>query len=68
MEELAAELGGEERALAVQCDVTEWDQVEAMAAAAIERFGRIDAVLPTPASAPAAASSRSHPSIGARWC
>ena len=44
LEELAAELGGEERALAVRCDVTEWDQVEAMAAAALERFGRIDAV------------------------
>ncbi len=44
LEELVAELGGEERALAVRCDVTEWDQVEAMAAAAIERFGRIDAV------------------------
>ncbi len=44
LEELAAELGGEERALAVPCDVTEWDQVEAMAAAGIERFGRIDAV------------------------
>jgi NADP-dependent 3-hydroxy acid dehydrogenase YdfG len=44
LEELAAELGGGDRALAVACDVTEWDQVEAMAAAAIERFGRIDAV------------------------
>jgi NADP-dependent 3-hydroxy acid dehydrogenase YdfG len=44
LEELVAELGGEERALAVRCDVTEWDQVEAMAAAAIEGFGRIDAV------------------------
>lgn len=44
MEELAAELGGEDRALAVACDVTEWDQVQAAAAAAIERFGRIDAV------------------------
>jgi NADP-dependent 3-hydroxy acid dehydrogenase YdfG len=44
LEELAAELGGEERALAVQCDVTEWDQVEAMAAAGIERFGRVDSV------------------------
>ena len=42
--QLAAELGGEERALAVRCDVTEWDQVEAMAAAAIEGFGRIDVV------------------------
>ena len=44
LEELVEELGGEERALAVRCDVTEWDQVQAMAAAAIERFGRIDAV------------------------
>jgi NADP-dependent 3-hydroxy acid dehydrogenase YdfG len=44
MEELVEELGGSERALAVRCDVTEWDQVEAMAAAAIEHFGRIDAV------------------------
>jgi NADP-dependent 3-hydroxy acid dehydrogenase YdfG len=44
LEALAEELGGEERALAVRCDVTEWDQVEALAAAALERFGRIDAV------------------------
>jgi len=28
----------------VRCDVTEWDEVEAMAAAALDRFGRIDAV------------------------
>ncbi|HKG36826.1 MAG TPA: SDR family oxidoreductase [Solirubrobacterales bacterium] len=44
LEELVAELGGDERALSVRCDVTEWDQVEAMAAAALDRFGRIDAV------------------------
>jgi NADP-dependent 3-hydroxy acid dehydrogenase YdfG len=44
LEELVADLGGPERALAVQCDVTEWDQVEAMTATALERFGRIDAV------------------------
>lgn len=41
---LVQELGGEERVLAVRCDVTEWDQVEAMAAAALERFGRVDSV------------------------
>jgi NADP-dependent 3-hydroxy acid dehydrogenase YdfG len=28
----------------VRCDVTEWDQVEAMTARALEHFGRIDAV------------------------
>jgi NADP-dependent 3-hydroxy acid dehydrogenase YdfG len=44
LEELVAELGGEERAIAVRCDVTEWDEVQAMAAAGIERFGRIDVV------------------------
>ena len=42
--ELAEELGGDERALAVSCDVTEWDQVEAMVASTLEQFGRIDAV------------------------
>jgi NADP-dependent 3-hydroxy acid dehydrogenase YdfG len=44
LEELAAELGGPERAIAVRCDVTEWDEVQALAAAALERFGRVDAV------------------------
>jgi NADP-dependent 3-hydroxy acid dehydrogenase YdfG len=44
LEELAEELGGEERALAVRCDVTEWDEVQAMTAAGLERFGRVDAV------------------------
>ena len=44
LEELVAELGGAERALATPCDVTEWDQVESTVATAIERFGRIDAV------------------------
>ena len=44
LEELVEELGGEERALAVRCDVGEWADVEAMAGAAIGAFGRIDAV------------------------
>lgn len=44
LEELVAELGGEERAVAVRCDVTEWDEAQALAQAALERFGRIDAV------------------------
>jgi NADP-dependent 3-hydroxy acid dehydrogenase YdfG len=42
LEELAEELGGEQRALAVRCDVTEWDDQQAMVAAALERFGRLD--------------------------
>jgi NADP-dependent 3-hydroxy acid dehydrogenase YdfG len=44
LEELVEELGGKERAIAVRCDVTEWEQVEAMAAAALDAFGRIDVV------------------------
>src|SRR5262245_9615625 len=43
LEALAQELGGESSALAVQCDVAEWDQQEALVAAALERFGQIDA-------------------------
>ena len=44
LEELAAELGGDENAITVACDVTEWDQVEALATRALDAFGRIDAV------------------------
>jgi NADP-dependent 3-hydroxy acid dehydrogenase YdfG len=44
LQELVEELGGAERAIAVGCDVTEWEQVEAMAAAALDAFGRIDVV------------------------
>ncbi len=44
IDDLAAELGGEGAALPVSCDVTGWDQVEALAAAALAEFGRIDAV------------------------
>ncbi len=44
LDDLAAELGGAGAAIAVSCDVTEWDQVEALAAAALAEFGRIDAV------------------------
>jgi NADP-dependent 3-hydroxy acid dehydrogenase YdfG len=42
LEALADELGGEERALAVRCDVTEWDDQEALVATTLERFGRLD--------------------------
>ena len=45
LDALSADLGGPSVALPVTCDVTEWDQVEAMAAATITAFGRIDAVV-----------------------
>jgi NADP-dependent 3-hydroxy acid dehydrogenase YdfG len=44
LEQLASELGGDQRALAIKCDVTEWDQQQAMAQAALERFGSLDVV------------------------
>ena len=40
--ELAADLGGDERALAITCDVTEWSDQEAMVAQVLERFGQLD--------------------------
>jgi NADP-dependent 3-hydroxy acid dehydrogenase YdfG len=43
--DLAAELGGAERAVAVRCDVGEWEDDRALARTALEAFGRIDAVL-----------------------
>jgi NADP-dependent 3-hydroxy acid dehydrogenase YdfG len=40
---LAEELGGEEKALAARCDVTSWEDQQALVAAALDRFGRLDA-------------------------
>jgi NADP-dependent 3-hydroxy acid dehydrogenase YdfG len=42
--ELTSELGGDERAIAVRCDVTEWAEQEAMTARALDEFGRLDVV------------------------
>ncbi|HUO71542.1 MAG TPA: SDR family oxidoreductase [Solirubrobacteraceae bacterium] len=42
LQALAEELGGDQRALAVGCDVTEWEQQQAMVQAALDRFGRLD--------------------------
>jgi NADP-dependent 3-hydroxy acid dehydrogenase YdfG len=42
LSELSAELGGPEHALAIRCDVTEWDDQQAMVRTALERFGQLD--------------------------
>src|SRR5580693_3542282 len=42
LEALAEELGGSERALAVRCDVSDWDDQQRMVSAAISAFGRLD--------------------------
>jgi NADP-dependent 3-hydroxy acid dehydrogenase YdfG len=40
--ELAKELGGKKRALAIECDVTEWEQQEAMVKETLDAFGQLD--------------------------
>ncbi len=44
LDALAEELGGQERALAVGCDVSEWEDQQHMVDAALSAFGRIDVV------------------------
>jgi NADP-dependent 3-hydroxy acid dehydrogenase YdfG len=44
LRELADELGGDERAVAQRCDVTEWDDQQALVRTALEHFGRLDVV------------------------
>jgi NADP-dependent 3-hydroxy acid dehydrogenase YdfG len=44
LEELAGELG-DDKALAMRCDVTSWDDQQAFVAAALERFGALDAFM-----------------------
>jgi len=42
LEGLAEQLGGDEKAIAIRCDVTDFAQQQAMVDAAIEAYGRID--------------------------
>ena len=45
LQALADELGGAERVLPVRCDVTSWDDQQAMAETAMSAFGQIDVAL-----------------------
>jgi NADP-dependent 3-hydroxy acid dehydrogenase YdfG len=42
LQALAGELGGHDRALALRCDVTSWEDQEHMVATALDAFGRVD--------------------------
>jgi NADP-dependent 3-hydroxy acid dehydrogenase YdfG len=42
LDRLAAELGGPDRALAVACDVSDWDQLQDLRDRAHDAFGRLD--------------------------
>jgi len=44
LSELTAELAGEGRAIGVPTDVTEWEDVQKLASAATDEYGRLDAV------------------------
>ena len=44
LRDLAEELGGSQRALAVRCDVADWDAQQRLASQALDAFGQIDAV------------------------
>jgi NADP-dependent 3-hydroxy acid dehydrogenase YdfG len=44
LRDAAAKLGGDDRAIARRCDVSDWDDQEALFAAALEAFGRVDVV------------------------
>jgi NADP-dependent 3-hydroxy acid dehydrogenase YdfG len=43
LEALSDELGGDQKVVAVRCDVTSWDDQQALVGAALDRFGRMDA-------------------------
>jgi NADP-dependent 3-hydroxy acid dehydrogenase YdfG len=44
LRDLASELGGDERAIAVRCDVTSWEDQAALFERALDAFGRVDVV------------------------
>jgi NADP-dependent 3-hydroxy acid dehydrogenase YdfG len=44
LRDLASELGGDERAIARRCDVSIWEDQEALMKAALDAFGRVDVV------------------------
>jgi NADP-dependent 3-hydroxy acid dehydrogenase YdfG len=41
--QLRDELGGDDKAIALRCDVTSWEDQQALVAGTLERFGRMDA-------------------------
>ena len=43
LEALAGELGGDEKAIAVPCDVTSWEDQQALVQRTLDAFGRMDA-------------------------
>ena len=44
LDALVAELGGSRRAIAIECDVTDWDQQRRMVQTTLDHFGQLDVV------------------------
>jgi NAD(P)-dependent dehydrogenase (short-subunit alcohol dehydrogenase family) len=67
LDALVAELGGPDHALAVTCDVSEWEDQQRMAQEALDVFGRIDVAFANAGSGERAASSTTPLSTGTKW-
>lgn len=59
--QLAAELGGEEHAVGVPCDVTDWGDQQKLIIKALETFGQVDAVFANAGFGAAAGFEESTP-------
>jgi NADP-dependent 3-hydroxy acid dehydrogenase YdfG len=68
LEALAADLGGDDRALAVPTDVTEWDEQERLVRTAVERFGGLDVVFANAGFGAKRGFLEETPESGAAWC
>ena len=68
LEELASELGGSDRAIAVECDVVEWADQQAAVTVATEHFGRIDTAWANAGFGAQRSFLGDWSSTGARWC
>ena len=68
LEELAEELGGPERALAVRCDVTEWADQQRLVTPRSRRSAAIDVAFANAGFGGPRGFLRTPRSTGARWC
>ena len=68
LDALAEELGGDERALAVACDVTEWDDSRRWCKTALDAFGRIDVVFANAGFGAPRGFQESDVEHWRRWC
>jgi NADP-dependent 3-hydroxy acid dehydrogenase YdfG len=68
LEALAENLGGPDRAIAVRCDVTEWDDQRALVETTISRFRQIDVAFANGGFGAARGFLEETPEYGGAWC